>query len=282
MVSMKWLAGWVLAACLAPAVSAQAPAPNVAPNLTAAEIVAKNAVARGGMDAWRKMQTMAWAGHVEMASAPARRLPFLLEQKRPDRTRFEITAEGQKSVRVFDGTQGWKLRSGSSGRPEMLPYTDDELRFARGAQVIDGPLMDYTAKGGAFTLDGVGEAEGRKCYILDVELPSGGNHRVWVDAETFLELRQDRDVRKTSGEPARVTVFYRDYRAFEGLSIPMTIETGAAMGQAMNKLVIERVALNPQLDDRMFAKPSQPVAKRRGVVVDTRNQAPATASRSAP
>ena len=90
---------------------------------------------------------MAWAGHVE--SSNGRSLPFQLAQQRPDNTRFEIVAEGQKSVRVFDGTQGWKMRQTSGGRPEVLPYSEDELRFARGAQVIEGPLMDYVARRGA-------------------------------------------------------------------------------------------------------------------------------------
>jgi len=237
-----------------------------------AEIVQKNAEARGGQGAWHKLQTMAWAGHTESSSAPGRKLPFLLEQKRPNSTRFELMTEGQRSVRAFDGVVGWKLRPSSSGRPEVQLYSDEELRFARGAQVIEGPLMDYASKGALMTLAGVGETEGRKAYVLDVKLPSGGAHKVWVDAETFLELRHDREVRGAKG-PSMVTVLFRDYREFEGLQMPTTIETGAAKGQPTSKLVIERVALNPKFDDRMFAKPSTPVARRRSIVVDTRSAA---------
>jgi hypothetical protein len=261
-------AGCVLAACIAAAPVAQSQ--GVAPSLTAAAIVEKNAAARGGVDAWRKMQTMAWAGHSESANAPGRRLPFLLEQKRPDQTRFEILAAGQRSVRVFDGTRGWKMRSSISGKPETQAYSDDELRFARGAQAIEGPLMDYVAKGGAITLGGFGSVDGRKAYILEVALPSGGHHRVWVDAATFLEARHDREVRNVNGHPAMATVFYRDYREFEGLQIPLTIETGSAAGERVNKLVVERVALNPKLDDETFARPGLPASRRSSVVVDTR------------
>lgn len=242
------------------------------PSPSAAEIVQKNADARGGVEAWRKLQTMAWAGHTESAKAPGRKLPFLLEQKRPDNTRFELMTDGQRSIRAYDGTAGWKLRPSSSGRPEVQPYSDDELRFARDAQVIDGPLMDYAAKGGHITLTGVDEVEGRRAFVLAIRVPSGGTHRVWVDAETFLELRHDREVRNARGQ-GTVTVLFRDYREFEGLQIPTTIETGAAMGQPTNKLVIERVALNPQFDDRMFVQPATSVAKRRAVVVDTRGGA---------
>lgn len=243
--------------------------PAARPDLTAAEIVEKNAVARGGVEAWRKMQTMAWTGHVEGANG--RQSSFLLEQKRPNQTRFEIIAQGQKSIRAYDGTEGWKLLPASSGRPELASYSDDELRFARGAQVIEGPLMDYAARAAAISLQGVGEVEGRNAYLLQIKTPSGGNDRVWVDAQTFLETRHDREARSATGQAVSVTVFFRDYRSFEGLQLPVVIETGSGPGAMTNKLVIERVALNPALDDKTFAKPLVPVARRTGVTVDTRS-----------
>ena len=67
-----------------------------------------------------------------------------------------------------------------------------------------------------------------------------------------------------------VSVVYRNYHTFEGLQIPLTIETGAAMGKATDKLVIDKIALNPQLEERKFAKPNVPVSRSKGVTVDTR------------
>ncbi len=272
--SLKHIAGCLLAACIAQAAFAQA----ATASLTADQIVERNAAARGGVEAWRKVQTMAWAGHVE--SSNARVLPFQLAQQRPDRTRFEIVAEGQKSMRVYDGANGWKVRLNSSGRPEASPYSEEELRFARGAQVIEGPLMDYVARRGVVTLAGLGETAGRKAYVLGVALPSGGRHRVWVDAESFLELRLDREVRDGDGRAAMVTVLYGDYRTFEGLEIPTTIETTGARGQATNRLVIERVAINPPFDEKLFARPNLPGFRRNAALVDTRDAgAPASTYR---
>src|SRR5882724_2490094 len=135
--SMRSFASWALAASAAAAAFAAEPA--TAQTLTAAQVLERNAAARGGLEAWRKIETMAWTGRVEGANRGGR-VPFVLEQKRPDRTRFEITLEGQKAVRVFDGTDGWKMRASSTGRPEVQPYTADELKFARSAPIIDGPL----------------------------------------------------------------------------------------------------------------------------------------------
>jgi outer membrane lipoprotein-sorting protein len=278
---MKRFAAWALAACAAATALANEPAS--VPVLTASQVVEKNAAARGGAQEWRKIDTMAWTGRVESASRSGRKVPFVLEQKRPDRTRFEVTVDGQKSVRVFDGTDGWKVRAGSTGRPEVQPYTADELKFARGAPVIEGPLMDYAARGAAITLAGVQEIEGRMAYALGLRLASGTSYRVWIDAETFLELRYDREFMNAQGRPAVTSVFFADYRSIEGLRMPLTIETGTPDGKTRDKLVIEQVALNPHLDDRTFAKPGSAVARRRGVTVDTRSAAQGgTPARAAP
>ena len=197
----------------------------------------------------------------------------MLEQKRPDHTRFELVTEGQRSLRIYDGKAGWKIRPTSSGRPETIPYSEDELRFAHGAQVIDGPLMDYVTKGAVITLAGLDEIDGRKAHILEVQLPSGGDHRLWIDVQTYLEVRQDRQVGSRLGKPLRTTVYYRNYKTFEGMQMPTTIETVEAKGSGRNRLVIERVALNPDLDDSNFAKPPTPVSRRNTVVVDTRTAA---------
>ena len=262
----RQFAGLLFGVCLAPVAWGQP-----LPSIPAEEIIEKNAASRGGVQAWQRLKTMAWTGYVESGTAQGRKLSFLLEQKRPNMTRFELVNDGQRSIRLFDGKSGWKLRPNSSnGHPELSPYSDDELIFARGAQVIDGPLMDYVARGASVTVGGHGQAEGRYAYILDVKLPSGGSHRIWVDAETFLEVRHDRQVRSGLGQLGTVSVIFREYREFEGVKIPTQIETGAGIGTSTNKLVIERVALNPEFEDRMFAKPDVSVSRKKSIIVDTR------------
>ena len=98
------------------------------------------------------------------------------------------------------------------------------------AQVIDGLLIDHQAKGIAVALDGVDEIEGRKAYRLGVKLPSGVSHHVWIDAETFLDIKYDRVSRNALGRSATTWVSYRDYRTIDGLQIPSVIELGAANG----------------------------------------------------
>jgi len=221
--------------------------------LTAAQVVERNVAARGGLEAWRKVQTMVWVGHMESIHAPVPSMLFVMQQKRPNKTRFEINALGEKTVRVFDGERGWKLKPNREGGPEVKPFSFQEANFARAAQVIDGPLIDAATKGNTVTLEGLDEIDGRKAYRLGVRLLTGENDRVWVDAQTFLDIRYDR----AFGGAGRstVTVFYRDYKTIEGLQIPSVIETGAGEGVKPDKMVIERVMPNAPVDDRVFARP---------------------------
>jgi hypothetical protein len=278
--SMKRLAAWALAASAA--ASALADERATAPTLTAAQVVERNAAARGGLEAWRRIQTMAWAGRVVSATRGGRGAPFVLEQKRPDRTRFEVTVDGQKAVRIFDGTDGWKVRASATGRPEVQPYTADELKFARGAPMIEGPLMNHAARGAKIALAGVQELEGRTAYALDLRLASGSSYRVWIDAQTFLELRYDREFVNAQGRPAVTSVYFSDYRAVEGLQLPFSIATGSPEGKTHDTLMIEQVVLNPHLDASTFAKPGSATSQRRGVTIDTRSATQDNAARPAP
>lgn len=256
------ISAWVFAGCIATVAGANEPV--AVPGFTATQIVEKNVAARGGLEAWRKIQSMVWVGHIETANAPVRSLPFVLEMKRPNKTRFEIKAQNQIAVRVYDGTHGWKLRPASNGKPELQPYTIQELNIARDGQGIDGPLMDYEAKGIAVALDGVDEVEGHEAYRLSIKLPSGVSHHVWIDAQTFLDIKYDRKSWNALGQSGMVSVFYRNYRTIEGLQIPLMIETGTDTAKAADKMVIDRISLNAPLADEMFAKPRVP--GRRGTV----------------
>jgi outer membrane lipoprotein-sorting protein len=229
-----------------------------APSISAAEVVQKNVAARGGLEAWRRIETMAWSGRVESGAGSGPTLPFLLDLKRPNKTRFEITASEKRFARIFDGTRGWRVRPGNNGAPDVKAFSNEEVAYSRDEFVIDGPLIDYEAKGVALKLAGIDEVEGRKAYLLEVQHSSGANRRVWIDTETFLEVRSDRPSTNPLIKGAPISMYYRDYRTIDGLQIPMTIETRGSATSPPQKIMIDKVALNPQLPGQAFAKPAVP------------------------
>lgn len=231
------------------------PVPGTGPALTAEQIVERNVSARGGLEAWRRIRAMVWTGHMDSSASDTGSLRFVLQQARPNRTRFEVTALGQQSLRIFDGLHGWKVRPTRGIRPDVEPFSIQEVRFAQDAEIIDGPLIDFAAHGSRIKLGGLEDEQGRKAWRIDVVRASGAQESVWIDAETFLDLRYDRTSFRPSGEPVKVSQYYHDYRSHDGAQIPGVVEFGGTGGAPANRMVIEQVALNPQLDADAFAAP---------------------------
>jgi len=270
--------------------------------LSAAQIVDKNAAARGGLSNWRAVQTLAVSGKMDLgkpsvptpkdievahrgsptlrkslADAGLRRnaavagtsagsastesktvqpviLPFVMEMKRPHKTRLEIVYDKDTSVQTFDGISGWKLRP-YLGRKDALPFTPEELKEASAQADLDGMLIDSTAKGYKVAFEKIEPLAGRDQYRLRVTLKNHESREVWVDAQTFLETRVDNKPRRVEGRMRSASTYYSDYRATNGLMIPHVVETRVDGTTNAGKLLVEEVRVNPPLDDARFTKP---------------------------
>jgi hypothetical protein len=249
-------------ACSAVALAASAATTGeVAPaaKLSAEQIVARNVAARGGLAAWRAVQTLTMSGQLDSGGKENLQLPFVMQMKRPHRSRLEIRFKGQTAVQVYDGTDGWKVRP-FLGRDEVEPYTPAQAKEAASWAELDGPLIDYAAKGSRVELQGAEAVEGRNAYKLKLTMKDGAERNVWVDAANFLEVKIDGASRKMDGRVRKVSIYYRDYRTENGLTMPRALETVVEGFKPGRKMKIERVALNQPLEDALFSRPQLPVA----------------------
>ncbi len=246
---------WWLAALASPSA--------LAADLTVAQIVEKNVGARGGLAAWRAVDSLSLAGEMDAGSRQDVKLPFVLSMKRPHRTRLELTFEGQTAVQVYDGKQGWKVRP-FLNRNEVEPFTEAEQKSASAAAELDGPLIDYAAKGSRVELAGMEAVEGKPAYKLRLTEKNGAQRNLWIDAASFLEVKIDGDPRRLDGRMRNVTVFYRDYRTANGLTLPYAFETAVEGVKQTHRITVKTVSVNKPLDDALFAKPQLTAAS--GVV----------------
>jgi outer membrane lipoprotein-sorting protein len=221
--------------------------------LTAAQIVEKNVEARGGLAAWRAVETMSMSGKMEAGGTQNIELPFVLEMKRPRKARFELKFKGQTAVQVYDGLNGWKLRP-FLNRHQVEPFTAEEMKKASQQQDLDGPLIDYAVKGTKIELEGIEPVDGRGAYKLKLTLKNGEVRRVWVDTKTFLDVEID-GTRRLDGRPHSMATYMRDYRSVQGLMVPYLLETSVEGVKQTEKTRIESVTVNPKLEDSRFAKP---------------------------
>lgn len=242
-----------LSVCLSLALIGAASPPAPA-NLTAAQIVEKNVSAKGGLQAWRAVQTISVSGKMDAGGKQKVQLPFMLEKKRPRKMRIELVFANDTAVQVYDGTNGWKLRP-YLGRRDVEPYSPEELKSASFESDVDGPLVDYAVKGNNVELEGVEKVEDHEAYRLKVTLQGGQVQHIWVDAETFLEVKIEGTPRRMDGRMRPVWIYLRDYKDVNGLKIPYVIETVVQGNKDTHKMIIENVVVNPKLQDTRFTKP---------------------------
>jgi outer membrane lipoprotein-sorting protein len=227
--------------------------------LTADQIVNNNIKARGGLNAWRQVNTLALSGNMEAGGKKNTDLPFVMTMQRPRMSRLEIRFQDKTAVQVFDGEHGWKVRP-FLGRDAVEPFSPDEARLAEAWAELDGPLIDYAKKGSSVSLAGTESVEGHLAYKLKVTLKNRDERYVWVDAENFLERKIEGDPRKIDGKLQNVAIFYRDFKIEKGLMIPSVFETVVEGGKQTHKLNITQIVINQPVTDKLFAKPQMIMA----------------------
>ena len=259
--------------------------------LSAAEIVDRNVAARGGQQAWQSVGSLTMSGKMEAggnkraslpvpnlhdphAVVPTRpieqvQLPFVMELKRPRKMRVELQYRGQTAIQVFDGTNGWKLRP-FLNRMDVEPYTAEELRTALLQSELDGPLVDYAGKGTKVELAGMEKIDGNDTYKLQVTTKEGHAFHVWIDAKTFLEAKIEGAPRRLDGRYHPVEIYYREYRTVGSLKVSYLLETKVLNTPGVNdarrtdvaveKITVEKVEINPKLNDSLFARPQLDIA----------------------
>jgi hypothetical protein len=272
-------------------------APDIAPSkMTAEQIAQRNIAARGGVDAWRATQAISWSGQMEVGSADSThrseryvadsklsartkakalleaqgkpegetverakqvQLPFTLTMERAHKMRLELAFAGKTALQIFDGTHGWKVRP-YLNRNEVESFTPDEIRAESREDGMDGPLIDYAARGTKISSEGVEKIEGRDAYRLKLVKKDGSAQHVWIDAESFLDVKVEGTQRRMDGRLRDVWVYQRDFRSEHGLVIPHVLETAVDGYHVTHRTTIDKVSVNPKLDEAMFAKPVVP------------------------
>jgi hypothetical protein len=215
------------------------------------ELIARNVEARGGADAWRAVTSLRFEGR--MGLGQGMHVPYTLEQQRPGRMCLEFEFEGEKATQCVADGAGWK-RLPYRGRRDAEAMTDEELRDIADAASIDGLLFDSAERG--FDIQKVGREslEGRDTIKLEVTMPSGSKRRVYLDAETALEVRVDA-VRMLRGTEHVVETWYHDWQETRGLLIPRRQVTYTEGMSESNLLTVEHVIVNPPIADDRFRMP---------------------------
>jgi len=221
-----------------------------APAQTVDDVVRRYVEARGGAAKLRAVESLRLTGTMELPEVSA---PFVLELKRPNRMRTEFVVQGQTGVRAFDGQNAWE-RLPLPGEPPR-PMGPEEAAEARAQADVDlSPLVDSAAKGFTVELVGRDRLPGGETWKLMVRGREGPPRTLHLDARTHLMV-QTVDVRSIEGKPVEMVTEISDYRPLAGLVFTHRIETGPKGKPERQRLVIQKIEINPPLDAARFAMP---------------------------
>ncbi len=220
------------------------------------EVIKKTIVARGGPDKMKAVQSERITGAFLSQGIEG---TLVLELERPHKLYSEITVEGQKVLRVYDGkSSGWIVNPFSEN-PDVLEMSAEELKGMPDESDPDGPLLDYKAKGSQVELAGKEDAEGKTVYRLKITSKSGEVRSYLIDGATFLTTKWE-GIRKVGDHDLPWECALSDYREVQGLKFPFKIEQGSPGTGYKQTLTIGKIEINPKIDESHFAKPAAPKA----------------------
>jgi len=222
---------------------------------TADELIAKNLAARGGLDRIRAIQSLRTSGQVRLGGGGfSLDLASTRLVKRPAMWRQEVSWQGLTAVTAYDGAVGWQVQP-FQGRLDPEKMAADDLKPLRLSADLDGPLVDYRAKGYTVEYEGTEDVDGTDAHKLKVGLGGGDVRYVYLDPDHFLEIRVLDQLRVRGAEGEQETDL-GDYEQVNGVWMPFSIESGAKGGPKGQKFTVTGIEANPTLDDALFHFPA--------------------------
>ncbi len=215
------------------------------------EIVARHLQARGGAARIEAVQSLRMTGKARASGG--REALVVREIKRPGRVRTEFTVQGLTGVYASDGERGWQV-SPFDSEMEPRPMPAEAARLALEQADIGGPLLDWKTKGHAVELVGRTTEGGHETWKLTVTPKGGSARHLYLDAQTYLLVRLE-SPRQLAGRTVEAETTFADYRETGGLRFAHSIEIGVKGRPHRVKVVVEKVEIDPALDDARFRMP---------------------------
>jgi Outer membrane lipoprotein-sorting protein len=115
--------------------------------------------------------------------------------------------------------------------------------------------VDYKQKGHKAEFVSHDSVEGTDCYKIKLTLKTGDIQIYYLDADSFLELKLERQT-TIRGAVKENETYYGDYEEINGMYFPFAVETAEKGDPDRTKITVEKVELNVSLEDILFSMPT--------------------------
>lgn len=224
---------------------------------TADEIVEKHIAALGGRAALGKLISRVITGTFTV-STPAGEFsgPIEVMNQAPNKVRtfinLDLSGVGAGKITIdqrFDGLTGYVIDTLQGNRD----ITGDQLEAMRNG-VFPTPLLDYKQNGIAIELTGKEKVGDREAYLLTMKPKTGPPSKNYIDATTFLMIRQVITADIPPVGALEQTTDFADDREVDGVKIAHKITSTSSLQNFT--VTVTKVEHNGALDQTVFAKPA--------------------------
>jgi len=227
--------------------------PFAAHAFTADELIAKNIEARGGAAKLAALKSVHYTGTFK----PGGGVEFGFSQtiKRGGMVRNEFVVQGLTIINAYDGKDGWRINP-LQGRKDPERLSADDVKNLIDQADLDGPLVDYKAKGNKVEYLGTEDVDGSEAYKLRVLEKNGDKRVIFLDPDHYLAIRTLYQ-RMIRGHEVETEVDYGDYEQVNGVYFPFEVAAGPKGEPDKAQFVADKIEANLPLDDAMFHFPAK-------------------------
>lgn len=218
------------------------------------ELVGKAIDAQGGAAAFKAVQSQKASGKV---LTQGMEMPITMLTARPNLMRVEVSVMGMSIVQAFDGTTGWSINP-MTGSQDPQPMGEFETKNARLQADMDGPLQNWEARGWVGEYVGQEDVEGTAAHRLRIDTKQDIVIEMWLDAESYLPLKQNSKV-KFEQQEIESQMYFSDYRTVNGLVVPFALESRQG-DQVMMNMVLDSIEFGVPAEPTLFAMPAKAAA----------------------
>lgn len=222
-----------------------------APAQTVDEIIQKNLEARGGIDKITAVKSGKLTGKMLRQGME---MPVTMWYVKPDKIKMELTFSDKTMTFAYDGKIAWQISpfTGSTDPQEMTGAMADNIK--ENIENLNEPFIDYEKKGHKIEFAGKDDLEGTEVLKLKVTLKSGNESTIFMDAETFIQLKAVSVRTSADGQEMTTESVFGDYKSVDGIMMPHSISM-VMNGQKTGELLFENVETNVKPGDDFFSMP---------------------------
>lgn len=219
---------------------------------TADDLVDKYVQAKGGHDKLKSVQSIRVTGKMSMGGGME--APVSMEMLPPShKVRMDFTLQGMTGTQAYDGTSGWQVMP-FMGKTDPEAMSADDLKEIKENADFQGPLFDYKEKGNKVEYLGKADLEGTPVYKLKLTEKSGDVTTIYLDADSYLELKEE-STKMMRGQPTDLETTFGDYRKIDGVTMPFVIETKPKGAPQKQTITVDKVEVNADIPASRFDMP---------------------------